>query len=202
MANKSAAKKKANASSLDFMDSLGSNKSNYEQVDSSDTIGSAITKFIEKVKQNINDADLIFSGGMQNLYFTETEDGVFQVFGKDYLVYQNFGVNGVKVSRNAPFSYTDKAPPVDVFIEYIKSTNSKKKNNKKYYGEESPYKDLTTDKTIKSAAFALSKSIYNNGIKPKNLYNDEVKQLIEEIKVIAPKTVAKNFLTEIKSKKK
>ena len=72
----------------------------------------------------------------------------------DYGFFQDKGVSGTKVKHNTPFSYTNKMPPPKAFDKWIvkKGIAPRKKDGK-----------FTTRKGLQ---FAISRSIFEKGIKP------------------------------------
>jgi hypothetical protein len=82
---------------------------------------------------------------------------------------------------DTPFSYKDKMPPVQPFIDYIKNKNIQLRDNTKYGGEESPFKDLTEDEQIERVAWAMARKVFLYGFKPRRIISKEVEQLKQDV---------------------
>ena len=126
-----------------------------------DIIEQLAGEFVVKVLENINAANLIDTGEITNIQ-TEVKDGSLTITAPDHLIYQSKGVSGTEVKYNTPFSYTNKMPPVEMIKEWLRRKGV-------------PQEEL--DKR----AWAVSKSIYKEGITPKNLYEKELDELVIKI---------------------
>ncbi|PUZ23439.1 hypothetical protein DCC81_23970 [Chitinophaga parva] len=172
--------------SLNKLDSLGTSKDSFEVVTGGSSVVEcielALGNFIQRVIKNIQDADMIVTGQIEDISI-QVESDVVNVLANEYLVYQDKGVNpSGQQLYNTPFSYRELPPPYQVFIDYIKTKNLQLRNNETYYGKPSPHKDLTDEEEIEKAAHAMAMSIFKKkGIKPRDIYSREIPQLIKDI---------------------
>jgi len=137
--------------------------------------------FIERVKNNLEKEKVIATGKIEDITL-QAEDGKINIYGYPWLIYQDRGVNGSKEHLfDTPHAYTDKRPPVSVFRDWIKERNIQLRNEAKYGGKESDFKELDEEKKITSAAWAISTKIYKEGFKPRNVYSKEIPQLVFDL---------------------
>ncbi|TWR26910.1 hypothetical protein FPZ42_07700 [Mucilaginibacter achroorhodeus] len=180
----SSARAQARQDALSQLDSLGSNRSSFEFQDVFSTMENDAAAFIERVKANIQSADMPVTGKIEDLKLQVTETSI-NIIGEAYLIYQDKGVKGAKSSTlapNSPFKYTDKMPPANVFEEYIKRKNINLRNEENYGGNPSPFDDMKgDDKAIKSASWAMAKKVYNEGFKPQDIFSKELPKLVEDL---------------------
>jgi len=172
-----AAQYRANVESLS---SLGTSKDSVDSANLS-IIEQVAGEFIQRVQANIQKEDMNVTGGINNITL-QAEDGHVNIYGPNYLIYQDRGVNGAKTHKyDTPHAYTDKMPPVSVFKDWIQRKNINLRNNATYYGKESDFKDLSEDKQVTKAAWAMAKKVYNEGFKPRHVYSKEIPQLVEDL---------------------
>ena len=97
---------------------------------------------------------------------------------EDYGEYIDKGVNGINKKYNAPFSYTTKAPPPNVFKKWSKARGIKPR-------------DKTTGKFITHEAFGfiMSRHIFRNGQKPTNFFTKSFEQQFQKL----PDDIVKAF---------
>jgi len=106
-----------------------------------------------------------------------------------YYQYLDEGVNGRKSAYSTRFAYTDKMPPIIAIRKFmydrnITSPKPKKKPIKKPKSERIQRKTTATntrsgkrrdeDSILNGIAFAIAKSIYNNGLKPSHFYSNVI----------------------------
>lgn len=100
----------------------------------------------------------VASGSLQrSLSFTV--DGERVLFGSPlpYAKFVHWGVNGTKKKRGAPYSYTNKMPPIDAILKWMKVKPVRlRDSNGKFIKQ--------TDQALRSAAFMIARSIKRNGI--------------------------------------
>lgn len=179
---KGATKKSLHEAKVNQLDSLGTDINAYVQQESMTVIESVVGDFVERVHKNINSEKGMVTTGKINDITIQAENGTVNVYANPWLIYQDRGVNGsVKKLYNTPHAYTDKMPPVQVFKQWIKDKNIRLIDNKKYYGEESPTKDLTEDEQITKAAWGMATNVFKNGFRPRNIYSREIPNLIEDL---------------------
>lgn len=170
---------------IDSLDNLGSSKSDFNEGGIFTAAENNVADFISRVQENINASNMIVTGAISQMKVVILEDEI-QVVGNDWLLYQDRGVKGSKSSAkapNSPHAYTDKMPPRQVFIDYIKEKNLLATNQAQFFTGESPFKDLTDEEKIEQMAILMQKYIFENGFKPRNVFAKEIPQLTDELKV-------------------
>lgn len=176
---KTATKKAIYESDVSKISSLGEAKDLF--TNSLSSIEKIAGEFIERVKANIQSEDLPVTGGIEDIAIEVVNDEV-HIMGNSWLIYQDRGVNGAeKKLYDTPHSYTDKRPPASVFVDWIKRKNLNLRNNEKYYGKPSPFKEIDTDKEAKKIAFAMANKIYKEGFKPRHVYSKEIPKLMDDL---------------------
>lgn len=186
-----ASKKALQQSRVDSLGSLGQSKEDFEASILS-AIEVAAGEFIERINQNILNEDMVVSGSIMDITM-QSENGSVKVYANPWLLYQDKGVNGSQSKLyDTPFSYKDKMPPVQPFIDYIKNKNLQLRDNAKYGGEESPFKDLTEDEQIERVAWAMARKVFLNGFKPRRIISKEVEQLKQDVIAQIGKSAASN----------
>lgn len=179
---KSASKKVVQQNKIQQLDTLGSSVGDFIEVETTNIVENVVGDFILRIKKNIeNQKDMITSGKISDIS-VKVENGKINVYAYDYLSYQDKGVNGSETKLyNTPFSYKDKMPPVQVFIDWIKRKNINLLYNEKYYGSPSAFAALTDEEKIEKAAWGMAMKVYKKGFKPRNIYSKEIPQLVEEL---------------------
>lgn len=176
---KQASKRAIYEANVQSLDKLGSGRDLFEQQLS--VIENAAAEFIERVQRNIQQADMVVSGKIEDLQI-QSENNQVNIYGNPWLIYQDRGVNGSKEKKyNTPHSYTDKMPPVEVFIDYVKAKNLQLRNEPQFSGKESPFKDLSEDDKIRKTAWAMAMKVYKEGFKPRYIYSKEIPKLVEDL---------------------
>lgn len=188
---KTATKKSILEAKVQQLDNLGTDIKDFLQVESMSLIESIVGDFILRVQDNINKEDDMVTTGKINDITIQASDGSVNVLAHRWLIYQDRGVNGsVKKLYNTPHAFTDRMPPVQVFKDWIKNKNIRLENNAKYKGKESPFKDMTEEEQINSAAWGMAKKVFKEGFKPRNIYSKEIPKLVDDLeKEIADFTV-------------
>lgn len=182
---KTVTKKSIHEAKVQQLDNIGSNMEEYLQEESLTVVENILGDFIERVHDNINkEKGMVTTGKINDITIkSDPKTGTVNVLANKWLIYQDRGVNGAENKRfKTPHSYTDKMPPVEVFEEWIKEKNINTENNEKYRGDPSRFKNITKDDKIRSAAWAISKKIFSDGFRPRNIYSKEIPKLIEELK--------------------
>jgi hypothetical protein len=118
-----------------------------------------ITRHLQTIEDDIRSSAPRSSGALADSVAAQIErsdNGGFSVIVSmlDYGIYQDKGVNGTERSWGSPFSYRDKMPPSSAFANY--TSNS---------GEQ----------------FAIAKSIYRNGIQPRNFIEPALDRGMDEL---------------------
>jgi hypothetical protein len=161
------------SSKLSQLDSLGSGKMEFDVAETTDVLKTIAGEFIERVHNNLQRADKIVSGKTADLSLQETAGGI-QIMANESLIYLDAGVNGSKVKLyDTPYAYKDKKPPVQPFIDWATRRNINARDNKKYYGKESPVKDADPA----SVGYAIREKVFQEGIKPTPVYSNEIEKL-------------------------
>jgi len=182
---------------MDALDALGSNRSEFNTAGAMNVVENLCANFIERVKTNIhNTKDFIVTGEIEDIRLDVSDDKV-DIIIPNHLLFQDLGVNGSFIKNyDTPFTYRDLRPPVDVFINYIKTKNLQLRNEENMGGNPSKFEDLSEDDLVERAAWGMSTNIWKKGFKPRSIYSKEIPQLIEDIKTnVANYTV--NFLKQI-----
>lgn len=174
---------------VELLDSLGSASGQVELQDLT-PLEAAAGDFIQRVQDNINrEKDMVTTGKIAEMSIQLRGDEV-QIIANPHLIYQSRGVSGTKTKYNTPHSYKDKKPPVQPFIEWIKNKKivfSPKNDNKRKYDDRlsdsdkskpAPFANTGEDDII-SVAYAVRETVYQHGIKPKDLYEKEIPKLVE-----------------------
>lgn len=191
------------ASLIDSLDNIGSSRDDYEDSDVFSAGEVAVADFISRVQDNINGADMILTGEISDLGLEIVGDEI-HVLGNDYLLYQDRGVKGSidgSKAPNSPHKYTDKMPPLQVFIDYVKRKNINLANQAQFFEGESPFADLTEDEKIKRTAQYLQVMTFRYGFKPRNIFAKEIPQLKEDLKN-SIRDFGKNAIKEVFNFKK
>lgn len=177
---KKATKKSQYEARVNQLSSLGQSKSDFDEV-LKDGIESAIGDFIERVHKNIEQADMIVTGKINDITI-QSDGNTINVVGNPHLIYQSRGVNGSKKKLyDTPHSYTDKRPPIEPIIEWIKRRNINLVNEEQFGTDGSDFKHLSEDEQIEKVAWAISTKIFQEGFAPRDLYEKEIPQLIKDI---------------------
>lgn len=189
---KGASKRAIYKSNVSKLDSFGIDKAEFFDKEALTAIEQVCGDFINRVIENINKADIVVTGSITNIEL-ETKDNALNITAPSHLVYQSRGVNGAKNNKwDTPHRFggpKGKGPSFSEFVEAIKEwivrKNINLRDNEKYSGKETPFKNTASDQNLlDKAAYAITKSIYNEGIEPKNLYEKEIPKLIEDIQNI------------------
>ena len=194
---KNATKKAQLQAKLNQLNNLGQSKDLFTT--SLNAIEQVLGDFISRVQDNINKADLPVTGKIADIELVSKEREI-QVLANEWLIYQDKGVSGTQVKYNTPFRYTDKMPPPDVFKDWIKRKNLNLRDNKKYYGKESPFKSLTQEEQIERTSWVIAKSVYKKGIKPKNIMTPELRTLEDELAEAVGESIVLNLVFDRESK--
>jgi len=155
---KQASKKAIYKSNVSKLDGLGNDKVSFTTGEGLSAIQLVIGQFIERIAANINSAGIINTGSITDITVVPKDNGI-DIVAPAHLVYQSRGVSGTETKYPTPHSYTDKMPPPDVLVPWMKKNG-----------------------IPEEAKFAIAQSIYRHGIAPKDLYEKEIPQLIEELK--------------------
>lgn len=190
---KQATKRSIYLAKVDKLDKIGKDPAKFLQEESFSAVENVLGDMIIRVQENINKIPNFVNTGKITEMYTKAENGVVNLYGTPHLLFQDRGVSGTEKKYNSPHGFTDKMPPPSVFIPYIKSKNLKLRDNAKYYGEESPFKETTEAKDQEKLSWAIAKSIYKKGIKPKNVFSKEIKQTLKELKEIVPNVMIQSF---------
>jgi hypothetical protein len=136
------ASKAARASALSQLDGLGTARAEFNTADMFTSAENSVASFIERVKSNIQAANMIVSGNIEDIQIETSQTGL-KVLGNAYLLFQDKGVNPTgKQLYNTPFSYRDKMPPYAIFENYIRTKNIQLRNEEALGGKPSPHEEL------------------------------------------------------------
>src|ERR1700712_4534501 len=127
-----------------LLEGLGQSKSKFTT--SLSAAEQACADFIKRVKANIQAIpDMVNTGAIENLTVESAGDEI-HIKGSQHILYQSYGVKGSVSSAlapNSPYTYSDKRPPIEPFLAYIKSKNIRLVHNERYYGNGSPFAKIT-----------------------------------------------------------
>lgn len=179
---KQASKAAIYRSKVKELDNLGTNPQEFLEAGTMSIIEEILGDFILRVQDNINkQKDMVVTGKISDIDL-QAQDGVINVLANKHLLYQDRGVSGVNKKRDTPHSYTDKRPPVSVFREWIKRKNINLRNSRAMgFEERSPFDDMTEDKQINAAAWAMATKVFKEGFKGRKIYSKEIPKLIKDL---------------------
>jgi hypothetical protein len=178
---KKATKKAAYESKVAQLDTLGTGFEEFLQQESLTVVEDICGQFIERVKGNIETEKLPVTGKISDITI-ETKDNQVQISAHPWLIYQDRGVSGTDTKRpNTPHAYTDKMPPVQVFEDYIREKNIQLRDEEQFYEDGSPFKELTEDDKIKSAAWGMAMNVKKHGFKSRPVFSKEIPKLVEDL---------------------
>ena len=153
-----------NQASKKSISQLGTPKEDFNLNEVYSTIEEALNEFILAVVENINNANVIDTGDIANISYTNN-NGEFEVKASKQLIFQSWGVDGTgpggdrPVVTGTPFKFKTGSS-ADVFVEWARRK-----------GFENPEK----------AAWGIRNNVTRYGITPKNLYQEEVDKLINKL---------------------
>lgn len=167
----SASRKSLLQGKLEQLNELGADPGDFIQENQMSALEVAVADFIARVKDNIERENLIVTGKIAQIEADIVDESTINILAYDYLLYQDRGVNGAVSPRyNTPFSYRDKQPPVDIIKQWIRQK-----------GVVVEVKEGQSDEeAINSAAWAMAKKIYREGVEPKNFFTKEIPQLEDD----------------------
>lgn len=185
--------KARNQAKINQLNNLGTSVDDLEFSDVMTPLEGVIGDFILRVQENINNEKNFVTTGKISDITMKAENGGISVFGSPHLIYQDRGVSGTKKKYNTPHSYLDKKPPLQPFLDWVKAKQIflTEKNDKfrvydmrlskKDRTKDRPVKELTDDQKRTNAAYAMRESVFQDGIEPKNIYEKEIPQLVDEL---------------------
>lgn len=170
----------ARQQSLDFLDNLGTDKTQFTEP--SKGLESVCADFVGRVVQNITDANLIATGKIANFEIEVASQNQIFIWGESYINYIDEGVNGINATPAplSPFRYKDKMPPVQEFVDWIKLKNIKVRNTSYTLGEGKDEVFEGDDDAINQMAYAMAKDRYLNGVEPKPIFKKEIPKLLND----------------------
>lgn len=171
----------ARQASLDFLDNLGTDKSQF--TDPKKGLEGVCADFVDRVVQNITDQDLIATGSIANIELQIVNANEINIIGEKFINFLDLGVQGSVNAIRAPFSpyrYTDKMPPIQQFIDWINLKNIKVRNTSYNMGEGKDEVFAGDEKAIEKMAYAMGKDRYLNGAEPKNIFKKEIPKLLND----------------------
>lgn len=183
-----ASRQAAQRANLDALDSLGSDRSGFSTI--LNPIEESAGAFIERVVKNIEAEKMVVTGAIEGLSIT-ADDSSVQIRGPLHLIFQDKGVNGsIEKPYNTPFSYKDKMPPWQIFVNWIKARNIQLRNEDKYTRKPNANGSFASldgdDKDIENAARAIAYVVWKRGFKPRFVYSKEIPKLLEDLQSKIP----------------
>ena len=186
--NKANAKRKK-ADYANFLSGIGQQKVQFDKDTLLDTLEFSIGEFINRVINNIDAAvgktgdPLLNTGAITNIS-AEKDDNGWQIKAPPHLDFQSKGVSGTKKQvPNSPykFSGSKKAINLDAVRLWVKQRGI-------------VWEGMTEDQVV----FLIAKSIYEQGIEAKNLWEKEVEKLRKDIGDQIAEQIANSFSNTIK----
>lgn len=90
-----------------------------------------------------------------------------------YATFIHWGVNGTKKNRNAPFSYTNKQPPLAPIMEWMRRKPLRLRDKDGKFIKQ-------TESRLKSAAFLIARSIKRKGIAGLRYYSIALESVVPQ----------------------
>lgn len=194
---------KARKQSLDFLDNLGVDASEFRDVSSG--LETAAGDFIGRVIDNINSFDLVDTGKISDLSIQVISDKEINILGRNFINFIDEGVNGVNATPAplSPYRYKDKMPNPELFKDWILSKNIKVRNTKYNMGTgKDKVIDIDTDNTklLNKVAYAMAKDRYLNGVEPKPIFKKEIPKLVDDASKIVGQITIDNIFSNLNLK--
>ncbi|WP_099369845.1 hypothetical protein [Sphingobacterium sp. 1.A.5] len=188
----------ARQQSLDFLDNLGADKADFRELKGG--LESVCGDFISRVIDNINQFDLIDTGGMSDLSMQVVSNTEINILGRSYINYVDLGVNGVNATPApySPYTYRDKMPNPEIFKSWILRKNIKVRNTKYYLGKGEDVVFEGDDKAIDRMAYAMARDRYLNGQEAKPIFQKEIPQLIDDAQQVVGNITIDNIFSNLK----
>jgi hypothetical protein len=172
------------ASQLNQLNTIGSNRSEFDTADMFNVVENDCADFISRVKTNIQgEPDFVNTGGIEDIKTEISATGI-DIMIPNYLLFQDKGVNGsINKPYNTVFTYRSLRPPASVFVEMIKSRNIRLRDEAFYnrLGSGSRHEELDEDQKILNAAYAMATKVFKEGFRPRNVYSKEIPKLIQDV---------------------
>lgn len=189
----------ARQQSLDFLNDLGTDKSDYRDVITG--LEKVCGAFINRVVVNINQNDMVDKGNISDISMSIISNNELEIIGQQYINYIDKGVQGSisnNLAPNSPYKYTDSMPPPAIFEDWIKSKNIKVRNTKDKTGSgKDKVFDLDSKDEIKKAAYAIALNRYNNGVAPVPIFSKEIEQLVTDASNIVGTITISNIISNL-----
>lgn len=162
---------------LDALNNIGEDGSSFDKnlIGSEDACGA----FITRVANNIQSKDLVDTGRILDITAQKVDESTVDIVGVPYILYLDAGIQGAErntLAPNSPYKMK-KMPPVDSFVEWIKSKNLRLRNNEAYGGSGD---EMVDDTRVEQVAYAMALERYRKGYAPQEIFEKEIPQLIEE----------------------
>lgn len=199
----SISKAQADALAEGFFDNLGESKEGLQPKNSLSALYQLAGTLVDEAQNNLNKVDRNASGALSDslkVLDPRIINGANVVVDVEALYYYQFvdkGVNGTKKGRGSPFSFKHDIPGrkmVKSIRNWIIKEGIKIKNTKKYsaISRRERRRKSITDQT-KNAAFAISRSIKQKGLKRTNFFVDAIRTTQQQSK----DQLAKGFKIDI-----
>lgn len=185
---------------IDQLGSLGTSTDEFEFDLTS--LESIVGDFISETKERIEKADIVTSGRIEDLSMA-FEDNKIYIKGSEHIYYVDRGTRGSETSDKAPDSphfYSDKMPPPNVFAEWIARKNINLRNNEFFYGDPSPFEEMSEEEQIKRASFAMAKNRQKHGSKPVPIFEKFIPDFVEKLKEATGANMKAQIVSLIRNK--
>jgi hypothetical protein len=191
MKNLKQTKRQQNLNRIEQIKDLGTSMDEYVRVNVLDSYDKAINDVIIRIQNNINKNDLPVTGKINDIRISSTNGTTIDIIANKQLVFQSRGVSGTKKKRNTPHFYSDKKPPVQPILDWLKRRNINTSRNEELFNEEVEFTD--NEKLQLKIAYAIRESIFQNGFKGYDLYEKEIPKLIEDLRAAGIQAVIQSI---------
>jgi hypothetical protein len=149
------------------LSTLGVEKSQFTVESALTVLETAAGEFIQQILDNIEKADIITTGSITDIRAeVDEQDQTVSITAPIHFFFQSEGVNGTQVQRGAPFSFSGRYQTIniDAVRKWIRDKGIKPKDPK------------TSEEAM---AYLIARSIYREGIEPKDLYQSDLDRFID-----------------------
>ena len=110
-----------------------------------------------------------------------------------YAAFIHWGVNGTRKRRGAPFSFTNKQPPLEPIMQWMKAKPVRLRDSSGKFVKQ-------TESRLKSAAFLIARSIKRNGIAGLKYYSVALESVVPQYQDKLGEALAKDLLSSLSFK--
>ena len=128
---------------------IGGNQNS--EVKKDDTLDDVATYFINRLSE-------MFQSAETNDFIIEHNGNSFSIIGDGWILYQDAGINGSKISRGSEYGFHDKKPPIEAIKKWVATKGIPDK-----------------------AAWAIREKIFQEGFEGKHFLDEEIEQLANDV---------------------